>query len=361
MVQFPPVTVLLRGCLPFQDGDDLLLKLAATYGEAAGCTAVSLARWDRDIAHVEFFARSNGADWDEFHVDHRWVPVVGDLSHAKGVATADFPASGTTFDLMAAGQIVGWLNLVHPAGVAEVPRDWLDQTSRLVFQAGLWQESLRRQKLAALAEYAAGAGHEINNPLGAISGRVQQLLLKETNPERRRLLETIGGQALRIRDMIGDSMLFARPPAPEMELVSWSTVWEEMLDRFQPELQSKKLEVSQVGDGVTLKADPNQLRIVCAELLRNSLNACETGGQIACQLSASGGMGRVVVSDNGCGLTEKERVHLFDPFYSGREAGRGLGFGLSKVWQIVQQHGGQIRAHTPDTGGVEMHLQWPTG
>ena len=72
-------------------------------------------------------------------------------------------------------------------------------------------------KLEALAEFAAGAGHEINNPVATIVGRAELLLKGETNPERRQALLTIGAQALRIRDMIGDLMLFARPPKPELQ------------------------------------------------------------------------------------------------------------------------------------------------
>lgn len=66
-------------------------------------------------------------------------------------------------------------------------------------------------KLEALGEFAAGAGHEINNPVATIAGRAQLLLASEVDSERRHALEIIGGQALRIRDMIGDVMLFARP------------------------------------------------------------------------------------------------------------------------------------------------------
>ncbi|PWG73888.1 hypothetical protein DF186_20725, partial [Enterococcus hirae] len=74
-------------------------------------------------------------------------------------------------------------------------------------------------KLEAMAEFAAGAGHEINNPVATIVGRVQMLLKTEMDPERRQSLATIGGQAYRVRDMIGDAMLFARPPAPRPEVL----------------------------------------------------------------------------------------------------------------------------------------------
>ncbi len=91
------------------------------------------------------------------------------------------------------------------------------------------QDRLERAKLEALAEFAAGAGHEINNPLAAISGRVQLLLATETDPAKRQALKTIGGQVYRIRDMIGDLMLFARPPKPDPELLDLAETISEVL------------------------------------------------------------------------------------------------------------------------------------
>ena len=85
-------------------------------------------------------------------------------------------------------------------------------------------DPLLRAKLEALAEFAAGAGHEINNPVATIAGRAELLLRNETQPERRQALLTIGAQALRIRDMIGDLMLFARPPKPEPQLLNLAQV-----------------------------------------------------------------------------------------------------------------------------------------
>ncbi|MDF1743086.1 MAG: histidine kinase dimerization/phospho-acceptor domain-containing protein, partial [Gimesia sp.] len=79
-------------------------------------------------------------------------------------------------------------------------------------------------KLEAMAEFAAGAGHEINNPVATIVGRVQMLLKGETDPDRRQSLATIGGQAYRVRDMIGDAMLFARPPDPRPVSLNFQSV-----------------------------------------------------------------------------------------------------------------------------------------
>src|SRR5436189_173395 len=95
-----------------------------------------------------------------------------------------------------------------------------------------FETELREAKLRALAEFAAGAGHEINNPVATIAGHVQLLLAGETDPERRQALLTIGGQAYRIRDMIGDAMLFARPPQPQQQASDLVTALRETAQKF---------------------------------------------------------------------------------------------------------------------------------
>jgi signal transduction histidine kinase len=226
------------------------------------------------------------------------------------------------------------------------------------------EQRLRDAKLAALAEFAAGAGHEINNPLGSIIICAETLLRGETDPERRRLLATIGGQAYRIRDMIGDVMLFARPPKPELEAVDLAATVRHVISRFAD--QAAESHITFGGDHaapVLVQADRVQLAIVVSELLRNALNAVDDRGAIRVDArpadEAAGAGGKLVVSDNGHGLSAADREHLFDPFYSGRQAGRGLGFGLSKCWRIVTGHGGRIDVSDNEAAGVTFTVWWP--
>lgn len=228
-----------------------------------------------------------------------------------------------------------------------------------------FEARLRDETLAALAEFAAGAGHEINNPLATILICAQRLQASLSDPEQRRLVATIGGQALRVRDMIGDVMLFARPPAPRLEPVDLSTVMADVLDRFRGSLAEQRIATTiDTPAGVSVMADPTQLRVVVSELLRNSIHAQPDGGRItiACRLPVSpeSDLAVLSVTDSGTGLDEVSRRRLFDPFYSGRQAGRGLGFGLCKVWRIVTNHGGRIDVAEPAGGGLAVTIHWPT-
>jgi signal transduction histidine kinase len=220
-------------------------------------------------------------------------------------------------------------------------------------------EVLRRleaAKLESLAEFAAGAGHEINNPLAVISGRAAMLLRDESDPERRRLLATIGAQALRIRDMIGDLMVFGRPPQPAPVELDLAEIARTVVDRFVPEV-SPEVSISCCGDETApVWADHTQLCVVIEALIRNSLEALDgSSGRIEIESRrpaesssefALVPLSQLLVRDTGCGLSDVDRQHLFDPFYSGRPAGRGLGFGLSKCWRIVTLHGGRIEVES---------------
>ena len=216
--------------------------------------------------------------------------------------------------------------------------------------------------LEAMAEFAAGAGHEINNPLATIIGRAQLLLKDERDPQRRQMLLSIGAQAYRIRDMIGDAMLFGRPPVPEVQPVDLANAVAAVVRQQADELATESCTVAvDVATPLVLTADATQLAIVLTELLRNSRQALQSvgGGEIQLRATSCGESAVIEIEDHGHGFTKLERQHAFDPFFSGRQAGRGLGFGLSKCWRIVQQHGGRIEIESTPSGATIVRATWP--
>jgi signal transduction histidine kinase len=242
-------------------------------------------------------------------------------------------------------------------------------------------DALEAEKLAALAEFAAGAGHEINNPLTVIAGRAQMLLRGETDPERRRDLALIHAQAMRITEMIADLRLFAAPPELQQQEVDVVALLHEVVDSLRPaaEAQQTTLVLSfnsepsategaataaatvAAGSGSNISADPVQLTVAIRALCQNALEALSSGGRVEIALSASVAEARITVSDDGPGITPQQRQHIFEPFYSARQAGRGVGMGLCKCWRIVTAHGGRIEVEVRPGCGAVFTICLPMG
>jgi signal transduction histidine kinase len=224
---------------------------------------------------------------------------------------------------------------------------------------------LEREKLAALMELAYGAGHEINNPLANIVARAQTLLVDETDPERRRKLSAIHRQAMRAHEMIADLMLFARPPKLELAEIDLRDIVRQVVGEQAELANERSIELScEVGQTpIPVEADPTQLAVAVGAVLTNAIEAVGSKGQVTLSarewVEGSVRSAEVIVRDDGPGVSETVRRHLFDPFFSGREAGRGLGFGLSKCWRIVTDHGGQVVVNSFDGGGAEFTILLP--
>lgn len=224
----------------------------------------------------------------------------------------------------------------------------------------------RADLLEAMAEFAAGAGHEINNPLGSILGQTQILLKSEQSTDRRQAFETIGAQAWRVRDMIGNSMLFARPPQPQKHRVNLVEVVQQTLEPFGKSATETGIEIhfATTADVIEVMVDRTQISTLIAQLVRNSiesLRGADQEGSVSVTLRDDlPNTFELSVVDDGQGIISDEvRQHMFNPFYSGRSAGRGLGFGLCLAWQIVRMHDGIILHETPEAGGAAFHIAIP--
>lgn len=205
---------------------------------------------------------------------------------------------------------------------------------------------LRNQKLNALAEFAAGAGHEINNPLAVISGQAQYLLAQESEPARQRSLQKIIGQTQRIHQIITELMQFARPSRPQPQGLDVADLVRDVatsLNDFATQRQVQ-LVCPPAECPCKVEADSRQARTALTAVLRNAIEAAPADGWAGIRIDAGAG-DRVdfVIEDNGPGPASVQREHLFDPFYSGRQAGRGKGLGLAIAWQLARINQGELR------------------
>lgn len=241
----------------------------------------------------------------------------------------------------------------------EVVPSVVDRLARLAQLEAEFQRTLEAEKSEAMAEFAAGAGHEINNPLTVISGRAQLLLHGETDPERRRALALISAQATRVYEMIADMMLFARPPRPELARVDVTELIETLIADLAPMAARQETNLASVafprGEACVM-ADATQLAVALRAICHNALEALGSGGHIEIGVERIEPEVRIHIRDDGPGITPEQRRHIFDPFYSARQAGRGLGLGLSKAWRIVTNHGGRIEVSSQTGQGATFTI-----
>jgi signal transduction histidine kinase len=229
--------------------------------------------------------------------------------------------------------------------------------SELALLREQFNEELERQKLDALAEFAAGAGHEINNPLAIIGGHAQLLLREVENAEHRRQLAVITAQVKRAYEMIADIRYFTRPPKPEIEtfdLVKWL---QKLADEQKHLLQESgvNLHFETNCRSANIETDPVQLHLVVAALCNNARDILQTtGGNIWLRFRKIENGWEISVEDDGPGIAKEIRPLIFCPYFSGRQAGRGLGFGLPKAWRIMKQLGGSLQFKPSETGGAKF-------
>ncbi|HEY5282790.1 MAG TPA: ATP-binding protein [Polyangia bacterium] len=222
------------------------------------------------------------------------------------------------------------------------------------------------QKVSAWQEVARRLAHEIKNPLTPIQLAVQQLASKYTgdDPAYRQLLDT-ASEILReeitsLRRLVDDFSAFAKLPKVEPAAIDLNLLLGEIL-RQQPDWQAT---VQVVANPVPVYAmcDRTLFRRVMANLVENAMQAAQGAGQIPeIQIRAEprGERAAIVVDDNGPGVPESERQHIFDPYVTHREGGTGLG--LAIVRKIVIDHGGDVTVGQSPQGGARFAVELPSG
>jgi two-component system NtrC family sensor kinase len=249
--------------------------------------------------------------------------------------------------------LAGWLRSVARErqarlDLAEAER-WRDVlTGGLLHFQEQFAQAVEEAKLASLAEFAAGASHEINNPLTVISGNAQLLRGQERDPQRLRQLDAIIRSSQRIHQLLQSTRQFARPvpPRPQcLDLTRWLLAEQQALTEQATADPAVEVEfrIGEQEQPVWVSADPDQLRTALQQVVRNAIEASRARGPVIIRLEASPDQAEIVVEDSGPGPCRQQIPHLFDPFYCGRSAGRQAGLGLSIAWRLLKENGGQLR------------------
>jgi two-component system NtrC family sensor kinase len=227
----------------------------------------------------------------------------------------------------------------------------------------LQAQLVQTEKLVSLGQLAAGAAHEINNPLTAILGYSDLLADDASLPEKARAISAkIRDQARRTKTLVGNLLSFARQVPAERTLLDLNTVVTNAVQLRALDLRNSgtkiELKLESVLPGV--RGDGNQLMQVFFNIVNNAVDAMEShngGGTLTIKTMRDRANVAIVFSDTGPGLKEPHRV--FDPFYTTKPIGKGTGLGLSICFGIVQEHAGKILCYNSQTGGAVFRVELP--
>jgi len=217
--------------------------------------------------------------------------------------------------------------------------------------------------LGALAEMAAGAAHELNNPLSVISGRAQLLDEAETDPEKKRILKQIQENTGEISGIIEDLMSFANPPEPR----PGETNIKQMLDEAV-QLTSQKTGVEHINvqievaeDVKSVFVDSAQIVSAIANVLTNAIESY-TGSLGPVKVTAtaeSGNFVKLQINDLGCGMDAETLQKATQPLFSAKPAGRKRGMGLAHAARLIQLNKGMLEITSEPGKGTTVTIYLP--
>jgi signal transduction histidine kinase len=217
------------------------------------------------------------------------------------------------------------------------------------------------ERLASLGQLAAGLAHEIKNPLAGIRGVLELLRDEETGSDRRNLYREMLDELDRVNGTIQTLLGFARPSPPRRVPTPIAELIGGIAKLMRPGLSKKGivLETTVAPEVTTFPLDPDQIRQVVVNLVGNAADAIEENGTIAIRATTfPDGSGLILaVEDDGPGIPEERRQEIFEPFYSTKFSGTGLGLAVAR--SLVVKHGGELQVESREGKGSVFFALFP--
>jgi len=299
-----------------------------------------------------------------FFVHLMWYGIIIGFLFIINLVTGGFggypwfiwPALGWGFGIASHfAAVYGW-RWVHqrvfdPAIAREVQREVLQE-----------KEQLRTEKQASLDELTATFAHEIRNPIAAAKSLVQQMGEDPTSHENVEYAKVALDELARVERSVSHLLKYAKEEDYKFENVNLAWVLDGALTQMRSKLEANSVAVSRAYlSGPTVRADADKLRQVFSNIIDNAIDAMEsTTGERRLELAIQNngaGMAAVRIRDNGCGIADDKIAKIFNPFYTSKANGTGLGLGVAK--KVIDSHRGTIEVQSKAGQGTEFILAIP--
>ena len=219
---------------------------------------------------------------------------------------------------------------------------------------------LIQERMVAAGQFATGMAHEIKNPLSAIKTFAQYLPEKYMDKDfREKFFRIVQDEIDRINTIVQELSDFAKPAPLELQIVHLSELVKDTLSLLSNHCLKQGVEVhtSFQENGFPIHADPQQLKQVLLNLLLNSLEAMEKGGRLTVATTSSQDRVKLTITDTGAGIEPADQRYIWDPFFTTKE--RGTGLGLPIVKGVVERHGGHVNLSSMPGRGTTVDLFLP--
>src|SRR5262249_27041166 len=297
-----------------------------------------------------------------FYVHLMWYGVVIGFLFFINMLTAPsvqwwiFPAIGWGFGLASHfAAVYGWRwiheRVFEPAIKREVQRE-----------VTIEKEVMRTEKQASLDELTATFAHEIRNPIAAAKSLVQQMGEDPTSSENVEYARVALDELARVERSVSHLLKYAKEEDYSFDNVNLAAVVDAAITQMRSKLEANHVAVSRnyIG-GPTVRADADKLRQVFTNVIDNAIDAMESGaGERRLEIGfrpMRPGEGAVGNRDNGCGIPQDKLAKIFNPFYTSKPNGTGLGMGVAK--KVVDAHNGRIEVHSETGAGTEFLISIP--
>ena len=273
-----------------------------------------------------------------------------------GALWVQWPALGWGFGIASHyAAVYGWRwvhqRVFEPTIAREVQREVLQE-----------KEQLRTEKQASLDELTATFAHEIRNPIAAAKSLVQQMGEDPTSHENVEYAKVALDELARVERSVSHLLKYAKEEDYNFENVNLAWVLDGALTQMRSKLEANSVAVSRAYlSGPTVRADADKLRQVFSNIIDNAIDAMEsTTGERRLEFAIQNngaGMAAVRIRDNGCGIADDKIAKIFNPFYTSKSSGTGLGLGVAK--KVIDSHRGTIEVHSKVGQGTEFVLAVP--
>jgi signal transduction histidine kinase len=223
-------------------------------------------------------------------------------------------------------------------------------------------EQLRRaDRLSALGQLSAGLAHEIKNPLASMKGSLE-ILSSDFPPghKKREFLDILEKELGRLNNVLTEFLQFARTPRPDRRPCNLKEVVDfiKVLCSKEANRHGVTIETSFQEDLSELELDAAQIQQALLNIVLNGIQAMPSGGRLTLRVEESAGALNVWIRDEGEGIPQENRSRIFDPFYTTKERGTGLGMAIAH--NLIQGHGGDIRIVDEDGPGSTFLVVLPS-